>query len=763
MEDQRVGQDERFVTLLEAALGMPPDQREAFLMSVCGDDLELLGSLQQELRWEERMGNFLLDPLLRRQSIEHPFKPGDLITTRFRIVRELGEGGMGVIYEAVDERLDQRRALKCAKPGFQMRLPPEARAAMRVTHDNVCRVYEFHTAETDHGSVDFLCMEYVEGETLADRIRRQGPFRPSQAEPILRQLCLGLEAAHQDGLLHRDLKSNNVMLAPSRSGNLRAVIMDFGLARDAAPSFEAALRLSSNLRGAPAYIAPELWRGAKATVASDIYSLGVIAYELITGRYPFPAEAPVHARLNQLPPAPSTQASEVDSTWDKVILTCLHPEPAKRFSSAREIIEALQRTDQHKGRILTWIGLAGVALAAVISYLLISGMSRNSEPIRLSVLPMQTNGCDSGAVNGLLYDVSDRLRRLPGLNLVVIPVVYAVQNQVTQPKMAAARLGATHILQTSVQCTGEKIALTANVLDAKTLAEVRKLSGKYTTGTLNTMSTALLGTVTAAFRLPLPEVREEVAPEAYPYYAQGIFLNRRDNHSSDQAIPLFDKALQLDRKSPLPYTGLTEAYVIKYRNTRDPQWLDRAREALAQAESRNPDSAMVHFEAGGLSREAGWYDKAIDSYKRAILLQPSNGQFWHHLGVTYESMHGRQADAVQAFQKAAELQPGYFAPYLDLGIFYFQQGNYSEAEAQFRRVVELAPESEAGNSDLCAIFVVTARYVDAESACRRAMELYPSARAYNNLGASMAFQGKDNDALVQYRRAIALEPQTYES
>src|SRR5215510_14609079 len=112
MEDQRAEHDERFVTLLEAALGLPPDQREAFLTNACVDDLELLTALQQDLRWEERMGNFFLDPLLQRQSIELPFKPGDLVTARFRIIRALGEGGMGVIYEAVDERLDQRRALK---------------------------------------------------------------------------------------------------------------------------------------------------------------------------------------------------------------------------------------------------------------------------------------------------------------------------------------------------------------------------------------------------------------------------------------------------------------------------------------------------------------------------------------------------------------------------------------------------------------------------------------------------------------------------
>src|SRR5215470_11696938 len=188
MEDHGIGRDERFVSLLEAALELPPDQREAFLSGACSDDAELLESLQRQLNCELRMGSFLLDPLVRRTVVERPFKAGDLIINRFRVVRDVGEGGMGVIYEAIDERLDQRRALKCAKPGFQRRLPPEAQAAMRVTHDNVCRVYEFHIAETDQGPVEFLCMEYVEGETLADRVRRVGPLPPAQAEAVIEQI-----------------------------------------------------------------------------------------------------------------------------------------------------------------------------------------------------------------------------------------------------------------------------------------------------------------------------------------------------------------------------------------------------------------------------------------------------------------------------------------------------------------------------------------------------------------------------------------------
>src|SRR5262249_48353462 len=166
--------------------------------------------------------------------------------------------------------------------------------------------------------------------------------------------------------------------------------------------------------------------------------------------------------------------------------------------------------------------------------------------------------CDSDAVNSVLYEVSDRLRRMPRANLVVIPASEMTSNLVTEPKTAAARLGATHVLQTSVSCDGNIFNVSASLLDAKTLAfaKVGRLSGQYASNNLSTMSTALLGTVTSAFKIKPSKVHEEVDPAAYPYYAQGILLNRRDTHSAGQAIPLFERAIALDERSPLPYAGL---------------------------------------------------------------------------------------------------------------------------------------------------------------------------------------------------------------
>src|SRR2546430_3337626 len=200
---------------------------------------------------------------------------------------------MGIVYEAVDEKLDRRIALKCAKTRFRKRLPPEVRNAREISHPNVCKISEIHTASLPDGDIDFISMEYLEGETLTARLR-SGPFPEKEAREIAQQLCAGLAEAHRCKVVHGDLKGSNVMLTKGPDGSTRAVITDFGLARPA----ETAQRTvqSGEKAGTFEYMAPELWKGQKASEASDIYALGVILYELLSGRLPYPPELPPKER-----------------------------------------------------------------------------------------------------------------------------------------------------------------------------------------------------------------------------------------------------------------------------------------------------------------------------------------------------------------------------------------------------------------------------------------------------------------------------------
>src|SRR5215510_10032488 len=215
--------DEVVMTLVAAALERAPADREAYLRSACQDSDTLFEATWQRVQWEERMGSFLLEPMIPRQDLERPFHPGDVLSDRFKVIREVAHGGMGVVYEAIDQRLNRRIAIKCARPGYGGRLPPEARNAREISHPNVCKLHDIHTCRTQHGEIDFLSMEFLEGETLAQRIRRDGPLPEGEVRDFSRQILAGLEAAHAKGVVHGDLKSNNIVLTKEAGGALRPV------------------------------------------------------------------------------------------------------------------------------------------------------------------------------------------------------------------------------------------------------------------------------------------------------------------------------------------------------------------------------------------------------------------------------------------------------------------------------------------------------------------------------------------------------------
>ena len=667
---------------------------------------------------------------------------------------------MGVVYEAIDEKLDQRRALKCAKAGHGRRLPPEARSALRVTHDNVCRVYEIHTAHTPAASVDFLAMEYIDGETLAARIGRAGPLPDGVARDIARQVCLGLAAIHREGILHRDLKSNNVMLTKGSDGRLRAVITDFGFAREPlGGDGGSATAQPGSLHGAPDYIAPELWRGEPSTERSDIYALGVILYEMVTGQKGFASEADGRSGRSVGPVPPSRVAEGVPTWWDSVILPCLEPNPAKRLASVDEVVKKLGG----RSRKPLWLTL--IAAVAGLTAVGIWLRPQAAPELRLAMLPFQTaeNVKDAALGPGILQDVSDRLAHLsiPAGSLAVIPLRDVVENGVRSAKEAGARLGATHVLQSRIGQENDRITIDSVITDARTDVKVSQFRVIYSRSSWPRAPSAVAGEVMNALAVKGKLPPESIAGAAYVPYAEGLYYCRRDNSSADLAIPELQKAGRLDPGSALPYAALAEAYWVKYKSTNARTWLDQALDGVREARSRNPNSAAVRMAAGLLNHSIGWNDQAVEDYRRALELEPANVEAWLQLGIAYEAMNNRTADAAAAFQKAVDLQPLYYAPHLQFGLLYYRRANYVEAEKQFLRVTQVAPELMQGCTDLGGLYVDMRKFPDAERVLRRCLQLGESRAAVMNLGAALAYQGRDAEALLRYERALAIGPPTY--
>src|SRR5260370_13959761 len=287
--------DELVMTLLDGALNLPEEARSSFLDAACADP-EIRAEVEQRIQWERRMGAFLCEPVIHYVgTLDRGFDPGDHLAGRFRIIREVGRGGMGIVYEAFDEKLERRVALKSARAGYGQRLPPEARAAREVSSFNGGRSHELHSAETELGEFEFLSMEFIDGETLGDRIARAGPLPPGEALEIALQVCAGLAQAHRQGVIHSDLKSSNIILAQSPEGRMRAVITDFGLAV-LKPNGDEIFFMSQH-GGTYDYMAPELFGGGRASVASDLYAVGVLFHEMLTGKRP--------AWVSTLPPLPA--------------------------------------------------------------------------------------------------------------------------------------------------------------------------------------------------------------------------------------------------------------------------------------------------------------------------------------------------------------------------------------------------------------------------------------------------------------------------
>lgn len=274
------------------------------------------------------------------------FPIGERVAGRYRIVRPLAQGGMGQVYEAEDLMLKERVALKVMRPGYGSprtateRFRREAQLARRVTHPGVCRLFDVGTHRGSSGREDvFLTMELIHGETLAARIRRDGPLAAPDAEPIVAQLVAALAVAHRAGVVHRDLKSGNVMLTGGDGGRLRVVVTDFGLAKAVAPDAHAVTQ-SAAMLGSPAYMSPEQVQGRSLTAASDVYSLGVVLYEMLVGFPPFNGDSPVDIALQHVgapPLPPSKLRPELPPAAEAAVMRALSKQPADRQPTALQL------------------------------------------------------------------------------------------------------------------------------------------------------------------------------------------------------------------------------------------------------------------------------------------------------------------------------------------------------------------------------------------------------------------------------------------
>jgi serine/threonine protein kinase/tetratricopeptide (TPR) repeat protein len=741
--------DDAVMNLVDLALSQPESERRSYVESACGDNADLFHEVWNFVVWEQRMQGFLLDPVIAAPPQPSGFRPGQILAGRFRIVRELAHGGMGVVYEAHDEKLQRRIALKCAKPGHGNRLPPEVRHASEISHPNVCRIFEIHTASTGEGEVDFITMEFLDGETLSKRLRR-GPLLEREARNIASQLAAGLAEAHRQQVIHGDLKSSNVILTTADDGTPRAVITDFGLARS--PGASQSTLFSAEPGGTPAYMAPELWRGQKASQTSDIYAMGVILYELASGRPPHervPDEAgssgtsastataiPWVQRL-KLQPAP------VSPKWDRILARCLHPDPSRRFSSADELSRALGPSRTRR-RIL---GVAAAVLLAAVSGLFTyQRATAPVESVRLSLLPIEQDSASLPTADQLHRESADRLARVRGSA--------RTSFEISVPGAA----GATHAVRARIRKQDDNWLVRLSLTDLGKQLELKDWSATYEPAELRFVPAALSGLVTWTFHLPLPE-SGNVNAAARQDYQNGLRLLRQDS-TVPAALASLEKAASADSNSALTYAALAEAQFFQYLITREKSWLEQSTASARKARLRHPDLPEVHRIAGLLERDSGRYEAAAAEYRRAIELAPNNGDTYRRLGQVHMQLD-QFVEALAAYKRAVELDPGNYRNHHELGAYFNRQAKYGEAIPHIRRAIQQAPNEPNPHFSLGTTFLNLGQYADAEREMRLALGIAETPMVLHALGLTLMYQSRDKEAALYISRALERGPPRY--
>lgn len=681
------------------------------------------------------------------------FQPGDLLENRFRIVREVARGGMGVVYEAEDQKLQRRIALKCAKSRHRERLTPEVRHATDIGHPNVCKIFEIHTAATDHGEIDFITMEYLEGETLSRRLH-QGPIALPAARALALQICAGVAEAHRKGVIHGDLKTANIILATEPDGGTRAVITDFGLARGSEAAFDDAP--AGVASGTPGYMAPEMWRGAPASTASDIFALGVIFYEMVSGRRPYepsPESIPEQASTVTLASRNSREWWEerlrhkprpAHPKWDRILARCLDHDPARRYRDAAELAAALGPS-----RTRRWIaaGAAALVLAAISGFAAWQRATAPQETVRLALLPFRG---ETAAANRLRTDAANQIAGIastPRTRFVFLPRGDSTKD-------------ATHVLDTTVTPgPAGRIAIHALLTDSRTHVNLRDWSAEYSPDEMKYAPIALAGVVSWGLRLnaaAAPAMRSG----AQPHYREGLAHLRNANAEVDEARASMEKAVAADPDSALTHAGLAEAQWYTYFQTRDKAWLERALESARQAGLRHPDLGEVHRITGWLKFNTGRYEQAETELKRAIEVEPDNDAGHRRMARVFEN-NDQFDEAAAEYQRAVELAPSNYANYQDLGALFFKRGRFSESLPYLLRAVELGPRESGTHFALALDYHNLGRLEEAEKELRLSIGLKETPPALHSLGFVLMFQGRDREAIPYFQRALELSPDRY--
>ena len=770
-------------TIFHKALEVALEKRSDFLAGACAGDSELQAHVQELLDSAEETDSFAEaqpgDRILPPQSSLPIFAAGEVVGTRYEVIRFIAKGGMGEVYEVEDRELRTRVALKTVtifpllSAHLITRFKREIQLARKVTHPNVCRVYDLgHHSHPTCGDVLFLTMELLQGNTLAGYLDAHGPMTREQALPLIAQMVSALSAAHQLGIVHRDFKPGNVMLIDD-GGQKLVKVTDFGLARSLRPEDNTTLS-HAEVVGTPSYMAPEQYRGQYGP-ETDVYALGLTIFEMLTAKQPTSRTAPFKG-------IQTDKAKQIGSRWQRVITKCVAAEPAERFRDVRDVWRTLSGSSSASfdlappasGAKRYVAALAGVALLLIALLGLVwdgilpNPFRRLPEQKHIAVLLFQNIGndaADQAFSDGVVESLTSKLSQLERFQTSFWVVPSADTRQIKSLDDAYRKLNITLAVTGSIQHTKTGVILTSNLVDAKNHKQLASRTIRAPSSDLEELQGRVWESVAEMVDLQIsPEAARTVnlgetkLPGAYELYEQGLgYSQRYDKDSQDQAIDLFTRALSKDPGYALAYAGLGSSYASKYVLTKDPQWIKKATWNGQHALELNDRLAPAHITMGKVYRETGELDKALSEFHRALDLDPSAIDAAYVTGEIYEAQ-GMLTEAEEALRSVVNRRPGYWKGYSGLGAFYYRHGEFAKAAAQFQAMIDLQPDNSMGYHDLGGVYIAMARYDDAIAILKRGLALKETSSAWSNLGSAYMYLNRYSEAVDAMKRATKFDP-----
>jgi serine/threonine protein kinase/tetratricopeptide (TPR) repeat protein len=735
--------------------------------------------------------------------------PGSDFGPRYRIDALLGQGGMGRVYKAYDKELDRTVAIKVVREGAigqadaLKRFKQELVLASKISHKNILRIHDMG----DVGGLRFISMAFVEGQDLQHIIHDNPKMPLDRILNFARQIAEALAAAHAEGVVHRDLKPQNLLV----DKNDQIFVCDFGLAKSFEEGAIGMTRTGAFL-GTPRYMSPEQVEGKPADNRADLYSYGLILYEMVTGDVPFTGESTLkvmYQRIQEKPKSPKLIKPDLPNWLVRIVMRCLERNPDDRYQNAYEILADLQgslsgnsvsrasmsrigsgsqsvviQIPEFASRRWVWV-VAGVVALLVILFAIppirhlipgfrpeqtgsaTSGIPPLSSGRYVAVLPLQVLGDQSQLgflAQGIEEALSAKLFQLKGVRVTSSDAADKADQKQSLQKIAR-NLGANMLVQGMIQGNGDKIRI---IINLENIVEGKRVWSQQFDGVaadLFTLEDQIYNQLVSAMDVtPTTEetAKAETRPTdniaAYDLYLRGRnSIRGHEEKNVEAALDYFNQALKQDPRFALAYTGLADASLRMYDLKKDSFWTQKALSAAQQAQQLNDNLPEVHSTLGSVYSATGKYAEAIAELRRAITLAPNSDEAYRRLGSAYMNS-GQGKQGIEAFQKAVELNPYFWQNQNLLGDAYLQTADYPKALEAFKQITVLEPDIDAGFENMGNVYLTQGKYEESIPYFQKALQIEPYFSTYSNLGTAYFFLKQYPNAVGMFEKAVALNP-----